>query len=160
MACFTSAPLPRPLRLEGRPRLSIAVEADQPSFDLCAALSVLDSNDASVLQLSTGMARCHQQPGQSSVLLVQLQPLLASLAAGQRLRLSLAGAAWPQIAVNPGNGDDPPGPSGPGHRVISLRLDLQGSSLELMPLLDLDLGAEEDFELNRDLGPNGDPGAN
>ena len=94
------------------------------------------------------------------MLLVQLQPLLASLAAGQRLRLSLAGAAWPQIAVNPGNGDDPPGPSGPGHRVISLRFDLQGSSLELMPLLDLDLGAEEDFELNRDLGPNGDPGAN
>ena len=160
VACFTSAPLPRPLRLEGRPRLSIAVEADQPSFDLCAALSVLDSNDASVLQLSTGMARCHRQPGRSSVLLVQLQPLLAGLAAGQRLRLSLAGAAWPQIGVNPGNGDDPPGPSGPGHRVISLRLDLQGSSLELMPLLDLDLGAEEDFEQSRDLGPNGDPGAN
>jgi len=148
VACFTSRPLEQPLRLEGRPQLSVAVEADQPSFDLCAALSVLDSAESSVLQLSTGVARCQRLPEGSSIVLVQLQPLLASLTAGQRLRLSLAGAAWPQIAVNPGNGDDPGGPSGPWHRVISLRFDLRGSSLQLLPLLE------------PDPGPDGEPGAN
>jgi predicted acyl esterase len=81
------------------------------------------------------------------VTVVQLQPLLASLAAGQSLRLSLAGAAWPQIAVNPGNGSQPMGPSGASHRVISLRLDLAGSRLELMPLL-------EGNPTDRDLGAN------
>ena len=147
VACFTSAPLAQPLRLEGRPQLTIAVEADQPSFDLCAALSVVERAGESVLQLSTGMVRCHRPTGGSRVTVVQLQPLLASLAAGQSLRLSLAGAAWPQIAVNPGNGSQPMGPSGASHRVISLRLDLAGSRLELMPLL-------EGNPTDRDLGAN------
>jgi predicted acyl esterase len=67
-----------------------------------------------------------------------LQPLRATVAAGERLRLSLAGAAWPQIAVHPGHGDLPPGPSGPGHRVISLELRLEEARLWLTPLAGAD----------------------
>jgi predicted acyl esterase len=69
-----------------------------------------------------------------------LQPLLASLEAGDRLRLSLAGAAWPQIAVNPGDGSMPLGPTGPSHRVISLTLQLSGAQLQLWPLATGDSG--------------------
>jgi hypothetical protein len=57
------------------------------------------------------------------------------VAAGQRLRLSLAAAAWPQIAVNPGDGSLPAGGSSAEHRVISLTLDLDGSWLGLEPLV-------------------------
>jgi putative CocE/NonD family hydrolase len=141
VACFTSAPLAQPLTLEGRPQLRLRVEADQPSFDLCAALSVLEHDGSSVHQLCTGVGRFRQQAGNTGALQLALQPLSARLERGQRLRLSLAGSAWPQIAVNPGDGSVPQGPSGPRHRVISLGLDLAEAQLRLLPLLDAEVGA-------------------
>lgn len=141
VACFTSPPLANPLTLEGRPRLQLRVQADQPSFDLCAALSVLHRDGSGVHQLCTGVGRFRQQPGSGGTCLLELQPLGAHLERGERLRLSLAGSAWPQIAVNPGDGSLPQGPSGPEHRVISLDLDLTGAQLQLLPLLDAEVGA-------------------
>lgn len=140
VVCFNSSPFSATLELEGRPLLTIAVRADQPSFDLCAALSVLDCQGR-VLQLSTGVARTQQLAGEKSLLQIQLQPLLAELGPGERLRLSLAGAAWPQIAVNPGDGSEPLGPTGPRHRVITLELELAASQLQLLPLLNGKFGA-------------------
>ena len=140
MICFTGSPLSATLELEGRPVLTIAVRADQPSFDLCAALSVLDIKGR-VLQLSTGVARTQQPAGEKLLLQVQLQPLQAQLGPGERLRLSLAGAAWPQIAVNPGDGSEPLGPAGPSHRVITLDIELAESQLQLLSLMDGKFGA-------------------
>ena len=116
------------------------MRADQPSFDLCAALSVVD-RQGRVLQLSTGVARTQQPAGEKSLLQVQLQPLLVEIGIGERLRLSLAGSAWPQIAVNPGDGREPLGPAGPRHRVITLEFELADSQLQLLPLLDGKFGA-------------------
>jgi putative CocE/NonD family hydrolase len=141
VACFTSAPLSEPLTLEGRPRLRLRVDADQPSFDLCGALSLLPRNSAEVRQLTTGVGRFESSPGAGASLDLQLQPLRASLEAGDRLRLSLAGSAWPQIAVNPGDGTLPTGATGPRHRVITLMLDLTGADLAILPLLDGEVGA-------------------
>ncbi|MFM7548972.1 MAG: CocE/NonD family hydrolase, partial [Cyanobacteriota bacterium] len=98
VACFTTPALPQPLRLLGRPVLELQVQADQPGFDLCAALSRL-STTGEVHQLSTGvLRRLGDHCLESQRLRLPLQPLLAELQAGERLRLSLAGAAWPQIA--------------------------------------------------------------
>jgi hypothetical protein len=134
VACFTSPPLAEPLELLAEPVLRLRVEADQPGFDLCAALSRVGGDGREVLQLATGIARFR---GEESRLprerQVRLQPLFASLAAGERLRLSLAGAAWPQFAVNPGDGSMPMGGSGPAHRVITITLHLAGTSLQLEP---------------------------
>jgi putative CocE/NonD family hydrolase len=139
VACFTGQPLVEPLELLGEPWLEIVAAADQPGFDLCAALSVLGPENGPVRQLCTGVLR---QRGEGCRVAaprrLRLQPLRARLQAGERLRLSLAGAAWPQIAVNPGDGSLPRGASGPGHRVIELRLDLAGSRLWLNPLLGAD----------------------
>ena len=140
VACFTSPPLTTPLELEGQPLLTIAVRADQPSFDLCGALSVVNPS-GTVRQLSTGVARIKQLTGEKSTLRLQFQPLLAELSPGERLRLSLAGSAWPQIAVNPGDGREPLGPTGPQHRVITLELELSDSQLRLLPLLNGKFGA-------------------
>ncbi|MCP9849377.1 CocE/NonD family hydrolase [Cyanobium sp. Morenito 9A2] len=129
-ACFTSAPLEEPLELLGRPVLELELEADQPGFDLCAALSVLRGGGAAVEQLSTGVGRflgpaCLRRERRR----LELQPLLLTLAAGDRLRLSLAAAAWPQIAVNPGTAELPRGWGGPTHRVITLVLRLDSAQL-------------------------------
>ena len=142
VACFTSAPLERPLRLLARPRLRLRVTADQPGFDLCAALVRVEPQGAAQ-QLCTGVSRqlgdgC-LRPGWRQVV---LQPLLLHLRAGERLRLALAAAAWPQVAVNPGSGEPPWGGSGPEHRVITLELHGAGAELNLDPLEALDAGAE------------------
>jgi predicted acyl esterase len=66
---------------------------------------------------------------------VALQPLLLTLQAGERLRLSIGLAAWPQIAVNPGDGSPPQGPAGPQHRVISVTLQLAEAKLSIVPMI-------------------------
>jgi predicted acyl esterase len=65
---------------------------------------------------------------------VQLQPLLATLNAGDQLRLSIAAAAWPAIGVNPGDGTTPSGAPSPQHRVVTLTLHLTDSKLQLIPM--------------------------
>jgi putative CocE/NonD family hydrolase len=140
VACFTSPALTKAEQWLGRPVVVMGVRADQPGFDLCAALSRL-SPEGEVQQLCTGVLR---QRGAHCLnpqeIRLTLQPLLARLEAGDRLRLSLAGAAWPQIAVNPGDGSMPLGPTGPSHRVISLTLQLSGAQLQLWPLATGDSG--------------------
>jgi putative CocE/NonD family hydrolase len=139
VACFTTAPLPTPLELIGEPMLEVRVRADQPGFDLCAALSVLDAGGNGVRQLATGVLRQRGEACRHDALRrLRLQPLRTLLRPGERLRLSLAGAAWPQIAVNPGDGSIPAGAVGPAHRVIGLDLNLEGSRLWLTPLIGAD----------------------
>ena len=136
VVCFSTAPLAGALSLLGRPSLEITVEADQPGFDLCVALSLLPAASRKVRQLSTGFARVlgpHALEARRRR--VDLQPLAVELGSGDRLRLSIAGAAWPAIAVNPGDGSQPWGGAGPTHRVITLTLALQGSLLRFEPLL-------------------------
>ena len=144
VACFTSEPLRRERWLVGRPLLQLEVAADQPGFDLCAALSLLPAGqEAQVRQLSCGHRRILGAEALSPASrTVALQPLALRLAPGDRLRLSIAASAWPAIAVNPGDGTMPLGPAGPGHRVITLELNLSGARLRLEPLLSLETGAD------------------
>lgn len=134
---FTSAPLAALLRLEGRPRLTLTAMADQPGFDLCVALSVVSPAGSQVQQLVTGVARflgpdcLSPKPRQ-----VLLQPLCTRLQPGEQLRLSIAAAAWPQIAVNPGSGEPAWGGPSADHRIISVSLGLAEAELRLLPLLD------------------------
>jgi predicted acyl esterase len=132
VACFTTPPFAVSTRLLGEPRLAVVAAADQQGFDLCAALSVLDAEAGRVRQLCTGLVRLRGPDClEARQRRLSLQPLCATLRAGERLRLSLAGAAWPQIAVNPGDGSLPMGPAGPRHRVIRLTLQLASSRLWL-----------------------------
>ena len=120
--------------LLGRFSLEITISADQPGFDLCGALSVVKNDQ--VQQLCTGVARflgsgCLR----SETRLLQLQPVMANLQAGDQIRLSLAASAWPQIALNPGDGSMPLGGPSPKHRVITLTLELATSQLRLEPIV-------------------------
>ncbi|MFN5222381.1 MAG: CocE/NonD family hydrolase [Cyanobacteriota bacterium] len=135
VVCFSSAPMEQPLELLGIPWVRLTVAADQPGHDLCLALSALAADGPGVQQLSTGVARFRgEQCLVPTQRLIRLQPLFVRVAAGQRLRLSIAAAAWPQIAVNPGNGSVPRGGTSPDHREITLLLNLAESHLWLEPL--------------------------
>ena len=136
VACFTTAPLDGPSRLVGRPTLRLRAQADQPGFDLCAALAVVSADGGRVRQLCTGVIRVLGAEARLPLeRRVALQPLAVSLRAGERLRLSLAGAAWPHIAVNAGDGLQPRGGPSAGHRPITLTLPLAGAELAIHPLL-------------------------
>jgi predicted acyl esterase len=145
VACFTSAPLEAPELLLGQFSLEISISADQPGFDLCGALSVVKkapsplqggAHNDHVQQLCTGVARflgsgCLR----SETRQLQFQPVMANLEAGDHLRLSLAASAWPQIALNPGDGSMPLGGPSPKHRVITLNLELATGHLRLEPIV-------------------------
>ena len=136
VVCFSSPPLTETLELWGQPLLELQASADGLGFDLCAALSVVRRQGAEVLQLSTGVSSLRGDHCQKMLWRqVRLQPLLASLAPGDSLRISLAAAAWPQIRVNPGDGFLGGGPAGPDHRQICIELQLAGAQLSLQPMV-------------------------
>ena len=123
------------MELLGQPELKLEAAADQPGFDLCAALSVL-TIDGRVQQCSTGISRWLGEGCQAMApRTVQFQPLLLTLQPGERLRPSIGLAAWPQIAVNPGDGSIPLGPSGPQHRVITVAMELANAQLRIKPMV-------------------------
>jgi len=135
VATFSSRPLDEPRLLRGIPELSLPAWADQPGFDLCAALSVCPANSSEVQQLSTGVLRLRGEDARHrQVRRLHLQALEAELQPGDRLRLSLAGAAWPAIAINPGHTDQPCGAPDPSCRVISIAIGIDGATLQFTPL--------------------------
>ena len=134
VATFTSAPLEQSVELSGQPQLLIQAGADQPGFDLCVVLSRLPQGSPAVEQLSCGVIRVLGTEAEVvAERRVLLQPLLATCSAGDRLRLSLAAAAWPAIGVNPGTPEHPCGAPSANHRVVTMTLELAGSVLSLNP---------------------------
>ena len=134
VATFTSEPLGAELLLSGQPLLLLNAQADQPGFDLCISLSRLPADGNTVEQLSTGVLRVRGEEALTSAIRnVTLQPLQAALAQGDRLRISIAAAAWPAIGVNPGHDGVPCGAPSQEHRVVTLTLELADSTLQLNP---------------------------
>lgn len=118
VAVFTSPPQDTSLAITGPITLGIEVETDAESFDLHAVLSLVDA-DGQARTLSVGHLR-HTEP--ASACTIALRRIAATVPPGQRLRLSISGAAWPAYAVNPGTGASPE--TTPGHlrRPITITL--------------------------------------
>lgn len=136
VATFTSPPLGEAVLLRGVPGLTLLAHADQPGFDLCVALSVCRAGSTTVQQLSTGVRRIlgdHALENQRRE--VHLQALEAHLQPGDRLRLSIAAACWPAIAVNSGDPSVPPGPASSACRVTTLYLAMHQAELRFEPLI-------------------------
>ena len=120
--------------IRDRPHLLLDAEADQPGFDLCVSVSRLPAGANTIEQLSTGVLRIRGDEALTTAMRnVTLQPLQAALAPGDRLRVSVAAAAWPAIGVNPGHDAVPCGASSPQHHVVTLTLTLSDSTLQLNP---------------------------
>jgi len=105
VACFTSIPLARPLRLCGRVAAELWVEADQPSFDLAVVLAMVDPAGR-CWNLTQGYARFDHSI-QTGSRRIEMRATAATVGAGYALRLSIAGASFPAFPVNPGTGAPP-----------------------------------------------------
>ncbi|MBR8831027.1 MAG: CocE/NonD family hydrolase [Chlorogloea purpurea SAG 13.99] len=100
---YTSAPLENDLSILGIVRVYCNCEADAVSYDLCAVLSEV-SPDRKVYNFTQGYIRVNSP---HSPVIIPLQATSIRIAAGQRLRLSLAASCFPAHPVNPGTGNYP-----------------------------------------------------
>jgi len=100
---YTSAPLTAPLTLAGAPEARLTAAADTASFDLSCVLSRV-TLEGRAIHITDGYRHFPQAPG---LAVVPLRPTCITLQAGERLRLSVAGASFPAYPVNPGSGLSP-----------------------------------------------------
>ena len=127
---FTTAPLVAPLDLWGSVEVALVLQSPNPSFDLCAVLSVVRSGGEGVFNLSQGYRRVMTYtPPEPMTLTVSLQPICCRIAVGECLRLSLSAACFPAYALNPGTGQDPHGTPRQAAQVITL--EIQGGQLKV-----------------------------
>lgn len=103
---FTAAPMERELRLAGDVEAELHVICDRPSFDLCATLSLVSTAGRGFV-LTQGYRHCAAGTGCAGALRVPMRAICAAIAPGERLRVSIAAAAFPAYPVNPGTGRDP-----------------------------------------------------
>ncbi len=101
---FTSPPLQAPLELAGPVRAVVHVRADRPSVDVVARLCDVDPTGRSV-HVSEGIRRVTDAHTAVRAAIVDLWPTAHRVAAGHRVRLQVAGAAFPRYARNPGTGE-------------------------------------------------------
>lgn len=125
---YTSPPLERPLPLAGEAAAHLIVQADQPSFDVSCVLSIVDADGRS---RHLGDGYVHVASASGGPVVVPFKPFCATLLAGERVRLSIAGASFPAYPVNPGTGRSPVDAPVDEAEVITLRLHLGGSRLML-----------------------------
>jgi putative CocE/NonD family hydrolase len=102
---YTSAPLEHDLRIAGDVALELWCGSDRASFDVSAVLSEVHA-DCKAVPLTHGYRRAAQ--GMSTTpLRVSLRATCCLIPKGHRLRLSIAGACFPALEVNPGTGAPP-----------------------------------------------------
>ena len=137
VATFTSAPLSKNLRIEGKPILEIEAYSDRDSFDLCVALSIVNKKKSKVIQLSTGLIRIIEgnKTTDSKTRKIKLQPLLADFEKGTSIRISIAGAAWPAIGINPGDSQQNCSAVNPDFLVTTIYLKISQSIFYFSPLI-------------------------
>ena len=137
VAVFTSPPLSKELRLEGIPTIDLETQCDREGFDLFIALSIIPGKIENVAtQLSTGILRVtNNEIDRKSYREIRLQPTLATLNSGDRLRISISGSGWPAIGINPGQSQYLcEGPS-PHCLVTTISLLLENSKLKFESLI-------------------------
>ena len=96
---YTTSLLESDLAVAGEVSVTLHIQSDVSSYDICAVLSVVQP-DGRVFNLTQGYRRI-VAPSQVPVT-VPFQPTCFRLKAGQALRLSLSGACFPAYTVNSG----------------------------------------------------------
>ena len=138
IAVYDSAPLTQPVFLCGRVSVTLALEADQPSFDIDAVLSRL-TPDGRAWTLTQGHARIDadirgEAPETSTSVELAMRAVCVTIPAGHSLRLSLAGAAAPSYAVNLGTGAPAAEFMAADERVITIAIRHGGATPSLLIL--------------------------
>jgi putative CocE/NonD family hydrolase len=127
VAIYDFPPLDRPLFLCGRVAATLALEADQPSFDIDVVLSML-TPDGQAWTLTQGHARIDAADGAREI---PMRAVCVSVPAAHGLRLSIAAAAAPSYAVNPGTGAAAADFTAADERIITIAIRHRDSRLLL-----------------------------
>lgn len=114
--------------LAGTPVVNLAIAADRPSFDISCVLATVDAGGRS-RYLSDGYVTVREMDVGS--IATPCKPVCATLAVGERLRLSIAGASFPAYPINPGTGRDAIDAQVDELEIVTLRLDPGGSTIFL-----------------------------
>ena len=118
----------------GVPTLEIPVKSDQPNFDICLALSLVEEGNENVNQFSTGFLRVkNSKISEESIYQIKMQPTNICLIKGSKLRLSISAAAYPAIGVNPGFEEGNVGAPSANHRIITLSFSLNKTFMKMTP---------------------------
>lgn len=123
---FTSAALSEPLTVIGEVTAALDVTRDNPHADLFVRLTDVAPDGRSV-NLCDGIVRLTQRDPLSGVVEVPLIAAAHRFGAGHRLRVIVAGGAFPRYSINPGTGrliDTPD-----RHRGTRFTVRLEGRSL-------------------------------
>ena len=119
---------------KGVPKLEIHVKSDQPNFDICLALSLVEEGNEKVNQFSTGFLRVkNSKICEECMYQITMQPTNICLVKGSKLRLSISAAAYPAIGVNPGFGEGNIGAPSANHRIITLSFSLRKTFMKMTP---------------------------
>ena len=102
---YTTPPLGRDLRLAGEVSLELWCGSDRPSFDVSAVLSQVHP-DGRVFSITQGYRRA-SRGAVTTPLRISLRATCCRIPRGNRLRLSIAGACFPALDLNPGTGAHP-----------------------------------------------------
>ncbi|MEM6253405.1 MAG: CocE/NonD family hydrolase [Cyanobacteria bacterium P01_D01_bin.156] len=130
---YTTPLLENDLAVAGEPTVTVQVQTDVASYDVCAVLSVVQP-DGRVFNLTQGYKRVFES-GNVPVT-VPLQPTCFRLWAGQALRLSLSASCFPAYTVNPGTGDKAMDMMPTiKHQIITLAIHQGRNTLLTLPLL-------------------------
>ncbi|MEM7066835.1 MAG: CocE/NonD family hydrolase [Cyanobacteria bacterium P01_B01_bin.77] len=129
---YTTPLLEQELAVAGEVVVSLLIQTDAASYDICAVLSVVQP-DGCVFNLTQGYRRIFEVS--NAAVTVPLQPTCFRLSAGQALRLSLSGACFPAYTVNPGTHtgaiDTVPTIE---HQIITLTIHQDGGTWLALPL--------------------------
>ena len=111
-----------------------AVTTDQESFDICAALSLINEEDETINQFTTGFLRIKKAIKDiEKDYIINLHPTNISITKGSKLRLSLSASAWPAIGVNPGHNKIICGNTSIEHKITTLNFNLNKSIMKINP---------------------------
>jgi uncharacterized protein len=113
---FTSERLCDSLMLAGDVGATLSLACDAKSFDVSCVLSRV-TDDGAAMPLAQGYVRVNDA---TQPVAIPMRATCATIAPGERLRLSIAAACFPAYPVNPGTGDDPTESSRMDAQVITL----------------------------------------
>lgn len=127
---FTTAPLEDALTLFGDVSADIAVVSDSPAFDLACILSRIDTHGETT-QIAEGYRSLLDHRAWDRIT-ISLRKTCATLRPGERLRLSIAAAAFPAYPVNPGTGRRPSDASRSEARLVTIGIITGGADGSLL----------------------------
>jgi predicted acyl esterase len=114
-----------PTLFAGDVRASLEISADVPDFDVACTLSRVNAGGQSI-----GFAEGYRRVTAPGPVEIPMRATCLTLQPGERLRLSIAGAAFPAFPINPGTGQDPTRARTVDARIVTLRVR-HGSRLHI-----------------------------